>query len=170
MNLYALMGTSESGASAGGSMATTLITFVLIILIFWFLIIRPQRKKDKEAKAMLAAIKKGDKVVTIGGIHGTVVMVKDTTVILKVDDSARIEFNKNAISSVLNKDGTPAKTPSEEKKEKKAEEKAEKKAEEKEKKAEDKEAKLEDKSAEKKDEVSEAAIKETPEELKKIVK
>ena len=63
--------------STSGSMMTTMITFVLIILIFYFLMIRPQKKRDKEAKAMLAAMKKGDKVVTIGGIHGTIVMVKE---------------------------------------------------------------------------------------------
>ena len=84
-------------------MVTTLITFGVIILIFYFLIIRPQRKRDKEAKAMLDAIKKGDKVVTIGGIRGTVAVVKDGTVILKVDDNTRIEFSKSAISTVLNK-------------------------------------------------------------------
>ncbi len=87
-----------------GQMTTTIITFVLIILIFYFLIIRPQKKRDKETKAMLAAMKKGDRVVTIGGIHGTIVTVKEQTVIVKVDDSARIEFSKSAISSVVNKD------------------------------------------------------------------
>ena len=95
--------TASDGAAAGGSMVTTLITFAVIILIFYFLIIRPQRKRDKEAKAMLAAIKKGDKIVTIGGIRGTVAVVKESTVIVKVDDNTRIEFSKNAISSVLNK-------------------------------------------------------------------
>ena len=95
--------TASDGAAAGGSMVTTLITFGVIILIFYFLIIRPQRKRDKEAKAMLAAIKKGDKIVTIGGIRGTVAVVKESTVIVKVDDNTRIEFSKNAISSVLNK-------------------------------------------------------------------
>ena len=84
-------------------MVTTLITFGVIILIFYFLIIRPQRKRDKEAKDMLAAIKKGDKIVTIGGIRGTVAVVKESTVIVKVDDNTRIEFSKNAISAVLNK-------------------------------------------------------------------
>ena len=87
-----------------GDMSVTIITFVLIILIFYFLIIRPQKKRDKETKAMLAAMKKGDKVVTIGGIHGTIITVKDQTVVVKVDDSARIEFSKSAISSVVNKD------------------------------------------------------------------
>lgn len=94
--------TSADPASTG-SMATTMITFVLIILIFYFLMIRPQRKRDKETQAMLSAMKKGDKVVSIGGIHGTVVAVKESSVIVKVDDNTRIEFSKNAISQVLNK-------------------------------------------------------------------
>lgn len=102
-SILALMAADPSG-STGGSMMSTIIMFVLIIAIFYFLIFRPQRKRDKEAKAMIAAMKKGDRVVTIGGIHGTIVAVKDKTVVVKVDDNARIEFSKEAISSVLNKD------------------------------------------------------------------
>ena len=68
---------------------------------------------------MLAAMKKGDKVVTIGGIHGTIVTVKDKTVVVKVDDSARIEFSKEAISSVISKDAVKT-APEVAKKEKKA--------------------------------------------------
>lgn len=94
---------SASGGSASGQMMTTFVTFGLIILIFWFLIIRPQKKKDKEAKQMLENLKKGDKVVSIGGIHGTVTIVKESSVIVKVDDNTRMEFNKNAISTVLNR-------------------------------------------------------------------
>ena len=89
--------------SATGSMWPTLIMFGAVILIFYFLIIRPQKKRDKEAKDMLAAIKKGDKIVTIGGIRGTVAIVKESTIIVKVDDNTRIEFSKSAISAVLNK-------------------------------------------------------------------
>ena len=108
-------------------MITTFVTFGLIILIFYFLIIRPQKKRDKEAQAMIEALKKGDKVVTIGGIHGTVITVKEHTVVIKVDDNARIEFSKSAVSSVLNKEKAAAP-----KKEKKAvEAPAEAKAEEK---------------------------------------
>ena len=103
-----------------GDMSVTIITFVLIILIFYFLIIRPQKKRDKETKAMLAAMKKGDRVVTIGGIHGTIVTVKDQTVVIKVDDSARIEFSKSAISTVTSKDA--AKTAPKKAEEKKADE------------------------------------------------
>lgn len=95
--------TSSTSAASSGSMWTTLITFALIIVIFYFLMIRPQKKRDKEARDMLAAMKKGDKVVTIGGIRGTVAVVKDNTVIIKVDDNTRIEFSKNAISQILDK-------------------------------------------------------------------
>ncbi|MCR5731967.1 MAG: preprotein translocase subunit YajC [Sphaerochaetaceae bacterium] len=89
-----------------GQMTSSLVMFTAIILIFYFLIIRPQKKREKETKDMLNALKKGDKVVSIGGIHGTVITVKDTTVVVKVDDNARIEFTKSAISQVLNKQVT----------------------------------------------------------------
>src|SRR5574344_344274 len=94
---------NASGTSGSSGLISTLVTFGVIILIFYFLIIRPQKKKDKEAKNMLAAMKKGDKIVTIGGIRGTVAVVKESTVIIKVDDNTRIEFSKNAISTILDK-------------------------------------------------------------------
>lgn len=89
--------------AAGGQLTTTLITFGLVILIFYFLIIRPQNKRQKETKNMLANIKKGDKVVTIGGIRGVIQAVKEQTVVLKVDDNTKIEFTKSAVASVLEK-------------------------------------------------------------------
>ena len=105
-NLFAkfplLMGVPEGGAAGGSSqMVTTFITFGLVILIFYFLIIRPQNKKQKETKKMLSALKKGDKVVSIGGIHGTVVAVKEQSTVVKVDDNTKLEFSKSAISSVV---------------------------------------------------------------------
>ncbi|MFA5467879.1 MAG: preprotein translocase subunit YajC [Sphaerochaetaceae bacterium] len=84
-------------------MTTTFITFGLIIVIFYFLIIRPQKKRDKAAKDMLAAMKKGDKVVSIGGIRGTIITVKESTVVVKVDDNTRLEFSKSAIAQILDK-------------------------------------------------------------------
>ena len=116
MNSLVVMA-ADSTSSA--SLTSSLRMFALIILIFYFLIYRPQKKRDKEAKAMLAAMKKGDKVVTIGGIHGTIVTVKDKTVVIKVDDSARIEFSKEAISSVISKDAVKT-APENSKKDKKA--------------------------------------------------
>lgn len=104
MNVLALMAASPATGSSSASMMTSLFTFGLVIAIFYFMFIRPQRKRDKEAKEMLSAMKKGDRVVTIGGIHGTIVTVKDNTVVVKVDDSTRIEFSKNAISTVTARD------------------------------------------------------------------
>ena len=86
---------------SGGQMSTTFITFALVILIFYFLIIRPQNKKQKKTKQMLSALKKGDKVQSIGGIRGVVQNVNDDTVVVKVDDNAKMEFVKSAIGEVL---------------------------------------------------------------------
>ena len=76
------------------------LPLVAIIAIFYFLILRPQNKKQKETQKMLAALKKGDRVVTIGGVHGIIQSVKESTVIVKVDDNVKLEFNRGAISSV----------------------------------------------------------------------
>jgi preprotein translocase subunit YajC len=89
------------GAPAGGSFITSIIPFAAIILIFYFLIIRPQNKKRKETEKMLSALKKGDKIVTIGGIHGTVQSVRETTVLVKVDDNVKIEFLRSAVSNIV---------------------------------------------------------------------
>jgi preprotein translocase subunit YajC len=100
---YLLMAAPQAGGEApgAGSLLTNIIPFAAIILIFYFLLIRPQNKKRKETEKMLSALKKGDKVVTIGGIHGTVQNVKESTVLLKVDDNVKIEFLRTAISSVI---------------------------------------------------------------------
>jgi len=86
--------------STSSSLIGSLLPFLLIIVIFYLFLIRPQNKKQKETQKMLDALKKGDKVITIGGIHGTVSSVKENTVIVKVDDDCKLEFNRTAISSV----------------------------------------------------------------------
>jgi preprotein translocase subunit YajC len=97
-----LLGAPDGGGTGGasGSFITTLIPFALIIGIFYFLIIRPQNKKQKETQRMLADLKKGDRVVTIGGVHGVIQSVKESTVIVKVDDNTKMEFSRSAVSSV----------------------------------------------------------------------
>lgn len=91
----------EQATQPSGTMGLlgTIVPFLLIILIFYFFMIRPQNKKQKETQKMLDALKKGDKVVTIGGIHGVVSSVKDKTVIVKVDDNCKVEFTRSAIAS-----------------------------------------------------------------------
>jgi preprotein translocase subunit YajC len=99
--LYLLMGAPQGGEGATANPLMTFLPFVAIIAIFYFLIIRPQNKKQKETQKMLSALKKGDKIVTIGGIHGTIQNVKEQTVIVKVDEDTKLEFSRSAISTVL---------------------------------------------------------------------
>ena len=106
--LQTATGTAGS-ASGSGALLSTLVPFLLIIVIMYFFLIRPQKKKQKETEAMLNALKKGDKVITVGGIHGVVSSVKDNTVIVKVDDNTKVEFNRTAISSVELSDAEKAK-------------------------------------------------------------
>jgi preprotein translocase subunit YajC len=99
-SLFQFMPILQDGAGAG-QLVSMLIPFGLIILVFYFLIIRPQNKKQKETQAMLASIKKNDRVVTIGGMRGTVQAVRDDAIVLKVDENVKLEFNKSAIASVI---------------------------------------------------------------------
>jgi preprotein translocase subunit YajC len=88
------------GSPGGSSLITSLLPFAAIIAIFYFLIIRPQNKKQKDTQRMLSALKKGDKVVTVGGIHGTIQSVKESSVIVRIDDTVKVEFSRSAISSI----------------------------------------------------------------------
>lgn len=71
---------------------------ILIILVLYLLLILPQQRRQKKHREMLSQIKKGDRVVTMGGIHGVVSDVKETTFIVKVDENTRIEIDKSAIA------------------------------------------------------------------------
>lgn len=77
------------------------LPLILLIVIFYFMLIRPQQKRAKEHRMMLSELKSGDKVFTIGGIRGTVVAVDDSKVILRVSDNTRISFNKSAVAGRL---------------------------------------------------------------------
>lgn len=100
MSFLSFLDVAGSAPSSTGSFLSLITTVVMMIAIFYFFLIRPQSKRQKETEKMLAALKKGDKVVTIGGIHGTITSVKENTIVLKVDDNAKIEFNRTAIASV----------------------------------------------------------------------
>ncbi len=78
-----------------------IIPYLLIFLIFYFLVIKPQRDKQRQHKDTLKNLKKNDEVVTAAGIHGIVALVKETTVMVRVDDNVKIEFDKEAIASVV---------------------------------------------------------------------
>lgn len=80
-----------------------LIAIALIFVVFYFLLIRPQKKMQDEHKKMIGGLKKNDEVITSGGIHGIIANVKESTVTLKVDDNVKIEIQKSSISSVKGK-------------------------------------------------------------------
>lgn len=82
-------------------LASSLLPFVLIILVFYFLILRPQQKRQKQRQKLLDSVKKGDRIVTSGGIHGTVEGVEDKTVLLKISDNTKVKLDRNAISSIV---------------------------------------------------------------------
>lgn len=106
----AATGTAAAGAAATGTpvaaggiaeIATMLIPLVLMFVVFYFLLIRPQRKKDKKVKDMLAALKPGDRVCTIGGIYGTITNIKDDTIELAVGkDETKLIFARWGIRNV----------------------------------------------------------------------
>jgi preprotein translocase subunit YajC len=87
-------------AQSGGLWYMQLLPFAFIFVIFYFLLIRPQQKRQKEHQQLLSNLKTGDKVVTSSGIHGLIANVKDTTFLVKVADNVKIEVDKNAIASV----------------------------------------------------------------------
>ena len=91
-------------APQGGILGNPLIMMGLMIVMFYFLLIRPQQRQRKEQAARIAALQSGDKVVTTAGIHGIVHNVRENTVILKVAEGTMVEFDKAAVATVTKKD------------------------------------------------------------------
>nr|WP_234930046.1 preprotein translocase subunit YajC [Borreliella garinii] len=87
--------------SSNSSFFRSLLVFLPVIAIFWFLVISPQRKEEKNKKEMIKNLKKGDKVLTIGGIFGVVKKLGDTDVILELNPNIEAVFVKNSIDKVL---------------------------------------------------------------------
>ncbi len=87
----------------GGGMETlmSLLPFLLIILVFYFMILRPQQKRQKERQKLLESIKKGDKVITAGGIHGTVEGIEDKVLLIKIADSVKVKVERSSISTII---------------------------------------------------------------------
>ena len=86
----------QAAAQQGGGW-TTWVMIALIFVVMWFFMIRPQKKQQKELQNFRDSLKKGDKVVTIGGIYGTICEVKEGTVLMEVDNNVKIRVSKNAL-------------------------------------------------------------------------
>ncbi|MFC2134889.1 preprotein translocase subunit YajC [Bacteroidota bacterium] len=95
-----LFAMAPQGGEGGGGMMSTLIMFGAIFAIFYFMIIRPQQKKAKEREKMLSEIQKGDKIVTGGGIHGTVAGIDEKTCLIDVGNNVKLKFERSAVASI----------------------------------------------------------------------
>jgi preprotein translocase subunit YajC len=92
----------------GGPDATSLLPMLLVFFgIFYFIVIRPQQKEQRQHQERISGLQKGDRVVTSGGIHGTVRATKDKTLVLEIADGVKVTLNRQAVSTVL--DNTPSK-------------------------------------------------------------
>ena len=104
MNIFMLAQAQDAAGAAGQEpakiLASPMFMFVIIIVLFWVMLIRPQRKAQKEQQARIAALQRGDKVITNAGLHGFVEKVNERTVSLKIAEGVVIELEKNAIVQV----------------------------------------------------------------------
>ncbi len=98
---FAMGGKAGAAGGAGGGF-TAFVPLILMFVIFYFLLIRPQQKKAKEHQKMIDNIKKGDRVITSGGIHGTVTSLGDTSVSIEIAEKVKIKLSRGNIAALLN--------------------------------------------------------------------
>ena len=105
INTLLMMSMGGTGGGEGGNPLVAFLPFILIIVIMYFLMIRPQAKKQKEHKAMIESLAKGDKIMTSGGLIGTIAGIRDKENILlvKISDGVKIELSRSSIAQVINK-------------------------------------------------------------------
>ncbi|MDZ7861140.1 MAG: preprotein translocase subunit YajC [Candidatus Krumholzibacteriota bacterium] len=101
--LMFLYSAGAGGSEGGGSLLVNLLPIVAIFVIFYFILIRPQQKKQKEHRDMVSKLSRGDRIVTNGGLHGKVVDVKDHIIVIKISDDVKVELVKTAVATVLEK-------------------------------------------------------------------
>lgn len=99
LNTAYAMGQAGAGGGAAGGFAS-FIPLILMFVIFYFLLIRPQQKRAKEHREMIAAVKKGDRIVTSGGIYGRITSTSDTTLTVEIAEKVRIKLNRGNVGSL----------------------------------------------------------------------
>ncbi|MEI6259799.1 MAG: preprotein translocase subunit YajC [Deltaproteobacteria bacterium] len=100
VNVAYAMGQLGAGSPGSAGGLASFIPLVLMFVIFYFLLIRPQQKKTKEHREMIAGVKKGDRIITSGGIHGQVTAVDDTTVTVEISDKVRVKLNRANVAGM----------------------------------------------------------------------
>ncbi|MEP6604127.1 MAG: preprotein translocase subunit YajC [Spartobacteria bacterium] len=105
-HFFLAQASAPAGAPSGlgGGLGGFIIPMTLIFVMMYFVMIRPQKKRQQDQQRLMTALKTGDRIVTNAGIHGLISNVKETTVIVKVADNVKIEMEKSAISTVMNAD------------------------------------------------------------------
>ena len=98
--LFLAQQTAAPGAASQPDLLQTLLPFLFMGVIFYFLLIRPQQKRQKQHQQLMSNLKTGDRVVTSSGIHGLIANVKETTFLLKVADNVKIEVDKSAVAGI----------------------------------------------------------------------
>ena len=104
MEILTLLAQAAPGAPEQPPVLFQFLPLIIIAVLFYFLLIRPQQKKQKEHQRLVSSVKTGDKVITAGGLHGIVANVKENTFLVKVADNVKIEFDKSAVTSVTKAD------------------------------------------------------------------
>jgi preprotein translocase subunit YajC len=106
------------GGAAGGSQGGfgAFIPLILMFVIFYFLLIRPQQKKTKEHRQMIESLKKGDRIVTSGGIHGRVTGITENTITVEIADKVRVKLNRGNVAGVMQQGGQAPKEETDSKK------------------------------------------------------
>lgn len=95
-----LIADAAGSSGGGGNILITLAPFIIMFAVFYFLLIRPQQRKSKVRNSMLSSLKKGDKVTTIGGLHGTILEISDDIIVLRVNDVTKLTFDRASINNV----------------------------------------------------------------------
>jgi preprotein translocase subunit YajC len=102
--LCMILAQAQTGSPApmpGGGIGSFFVPLIFIFIIMYFVMIRPQKKRQEQQRKLIASLKTGDRVVTNAGIHGLISNVKETTVLMKVADNVKIEIEKSAVTNVL---------------------------------------------------------------------
>ncbi len=101
MNVLLMGGTGTGTTGSSSSPVSTIVMMVLIVVVFYFFFIRPQSKKNKELKKFRESLKKGDKVITAGGVHGKILEVGETTVIIETEGQGKLKLEKMSVASII---------------------------------------------------------------------
>ena len=101
MNYLSIIAMAQPQGGDQGSMLQPLVFMGIIFFIFYFMMIRPQQKRQKERQKLLNEIKKGDKVITAGGIHGKIIALEDKTVLIEISDNIKVKVERASIGTVL---------------------------------------------------------------------